>query len=148
MSKFEIREIDDSDIEAVTALWQRCGLARPWNDPDADIAFARNSPNATILIALNGGKIAASAMVGHDGHRGTVYYVSVDPEQRDEGLGRAIMDAAENWLRERGMWKLNLVVRAENQTVIEFYEALGYTVEKRVNLAKWIDPSKKPGFGQ
>ena len=84
-------------------------------------------------------------MVGHDGHRGTVYYVCVDPERRNEGLGRAIMDAAEHWLRDRGVWKLNLMVRAENQDVVEFYTSLGYSVEERVNMAKRLAPSKRQG---
>ena len=35
------REIEDRDVEAVVALWQACGLTRPWNDPYKDISFAR-----------------------------------------------------------------------------------------------------------
>jgi ribosomal protein S18 acetylase RimI-like enzyme len=144
MAQLEIRAVGEDDVEVVAALWTRCGLTRPWNDPFQDIAFARASDNATILLALRDGEPVASAMVGHDGHRGTVYYVCVDPGCRNEGLGRAIMEASEDWLRACGVWKLNLIVRAENRDVIDFYEALGYAVEERVNLAKWIDPSKKP----
>ncbi|MGI9383560.1 MAG: GNAT family N-acetyltransferase, partial [Methyloligellaceae bacterium] len=62
-----------------------------------------------------------------------------------QGLGKAIMEAAETWLRARGVWKLNLMVRAENEQAVSFYEALGYAAEERLNLAKWIDPDKKPG---
>ena len=36
-----IAAIEDADIADVIALWQRCGLTRPWNDPAADIALAR-----------------------------------------------------------------------------------------------------------
>ena len=54
------------------------------------------------------------------------------------------MAAAEEWLRARGVWKLNLMVRADNAPVIDFYSALGYDREDRVTLAKWIDPSRKP----
>src|ERR1043165_3101357 len=57
----------------------RCGLTRPWNDPAADIALARRGANATILIGRADGAIVASALIGHDGHRGWVYYVAVDP---------------------------------------------------------------------
>lgn len=144
MSQLEIREIADADVESVIALWQRCDLTRPWNDPAADIAFARASGNATILVGLLGEAVVASVMTGHDGHRGTVYYVSVDPDHRGKGYGRAIMAAAEDWLRRRGVWKLNLMVRADNCPVIACYEALGYESEERVNMAKWIDPSRKP----
>ena len=96
---------------ASIALWQRCGLTRPWNDPAADIALARKGANATVLIGRDGGAIVATAMVGHDGHRGWVYYVATDPEHRGKGHGRAIMQAAEDWLRAAGIAKLQLMVR-------------------------------------
>src|SRR5271155_2533684 len=95
-----IAPIRDADIGAVVTLWQRCGLTRPWNDPAADIAMARRGTNATILVGRAGEAIAASVLVGHDGHRGWVYYVAVDPAHRQKGYGRAIMNAAEDWLRE------------------------------------------------
>ena len=145
MDSLDITEITDVDVGAVVALWKACSLTRPWNAPEADIAFARSNDNATVLVGRKAGVIVASAMVGHDGHRGTVYYVAVAPERQGQGLGRAIMEAAEGWLRARGVWKLNLMVRAENEQATRFYEALGYAVEERLNLAKWIDPSKKPG---
>ena len=47
-------------------------------------------------------------MVGHDGHRGWVYYVATDPDRRAKGYGRAIMNAAEDWLRAAGIAKLQL----------------------------------------
>jgi len=144
MSALEIRQIGDDDVEGVAALWKKCGLTRPWNNPRADIAFARKTQNATLLVGRLDGLIVASAMAGHDGHRGTVYYVSVDPAMQGKGFGRAIMAAAEDWLRARGVWKLNLMVRADNAPIIDFYSALGYDREERVNLAKWIDPAKKP----
>jgi len=75
-------------------------------------------------------------MVGHDGHRGGVYYVSVAPEARETGLGRAIMREAEGWLKARGIGKLNLMIRAENEAVRTFYEKLGYVQEERIVMAR------------
>lgn len=144
MARLDISDIEDADVAAVAALWARCGLTRPWNDPEADIAFARSVPGAGVLVGRVGNAIVASAMVGHDGHRGTVYYVSVDPDARGDGLGREIMAAAEDWLKARGVWKLNLMVRSDNAEVIDFYQALGYETEERVNLSKWLDLSRKP----
>ncbi len=81
-----ITAIEDGDIAEVIALWQRCGSTRPWNDPAADIALARKDTNATVLLGRNDGALVASVLVGHDGHRGWVYYVTVDPDHRYEGL--------------------------------------------------------------
>ena len=139
MTTLAISPIVDADVEAVIALWQRCGLTRPWNDPASDIAFARRGENATILIGRAAGKIVATAMVGHDGHRGWVYYVAVDPDRQGKDFGRAIMAAAEDWLRARDVTKVMLMVRPDNVAVQAFYDKLGYDVQGRVIYAKWLD---------
>jgi ribosomal protein S18 acetylase RimI-like enzyme len=139
VSDLIIAPIIDADVEPVVALWQRCGLTRPWNDPASDIAFARRGANATILIGRHEGKIAATAMVGHDGHRGWVYYVAVDPDSQGKAFGRIIMAAAEDWLRGQGVAKVMLMVRPDNTKVQAFYNGLGYDPQERVIYAKWLD---------
>jgi ribosomal protein S18 acetylase RimI-like enzyme len=134
-----ITAIEDADVAAIVSLWERCGLTRPWNDPAADIALARKGPNSTILIGREDEKIVASAMVGHEGHRGWVYYVAVDPDRRGHGLGRAIMNAAEDWLRQAGIAKLQLLVRQDNAKASAFYETIGYDEAAVTVFAKWLD---------
>ena len=129
----------DADVEAVVALWERCGLIRPWNDPRADIALARRGPNSAILTGRHDGALVAAVMVGHDGHRGWFYYVAVDPGRQGFGFGRAIMAAAEDWLRACGIAKVQLMVRSDNAQVKAFYQALGYGEQERVVFAKWLD---------
>ena len=134
-----IAEIADADVADVVALWQACGLTRPWNDPAADIALARRGSNSTILIGRDGDAIVATVMVGHDGHRGWVYYVATDPDRRAKGFGRAIMNAAEDWLRAAGIAKLQLLVRRENAKAGAFYQSIGYTEAQTIVFAKWLD---------
>jgi ribosomal protein S18 acetylase RimI-like enzyme len=134
-----IAPIEDADIAAVVALWQRCGLTRPWNDPAADIALARKGANAAVLVGRDNGAIVGSVLVGHDGHRGWVYYVAVDPDCRQRGYGGVIMAAAEEWLRARGIEKLQLMVRPDNGQVQAFYQSLGYLKQERIIYAKWLD---------
>lgn len=138
-STLSIAAIEDGDIASIIALWQRCGLTRPWNDPAADIALARTGANATVLTGRDGNGLVASVLVGHDGHRGWVYYVAVDPDCRHRGYGRVIMDAAEDWLRGRGIEKMQLMVRPDNAQVQAFYQSLGYFEQERVVFAKWLD---------
>jgi ribosomal protein S18 acetylase RimI-like enzyme len=137
-STLSIAAIEDGDVAEVITLWQRCGLTREWNDPAADIALARKGPNSAVLVGRDSG-IAASVLVGHDGHRGWVYYVAVDPDRRDKGYGRRIMAVAEDWLRARGIEKLQLMVRGDNARVQAFYQSLGYLEQERVVFAKWLD---------
>ncbi len=134
-----IAPIEDADIGDVIALWQRCGLTRPWNDPAADIALARKGANAAVLAGRDGSAIVATVLVGHDGHRGWVYYVAVDPDYRHKGYGGMVMAAAEEWLRARGIEKLQLIVRTDNSQVQTFYQSLGYLAQERIVYAKWLD---------
>lgn len=137
----DIRPIIDGDEEALVALWGACKLIRPWNDPTADIALARRSPAAEIFVGIDGGDIVASAMCGFDGHRGWLYYVATHPDLRGTGAGRSIVTVAEDWLAEQGCPKAELIIRGGNKPVAAFYEAIGYTVEDRILMAKWlIDP--------
>ena len=134
-----IREIEAGEAGAVVALWRVCGLTRPWNDPDSDLAMALKTPTATVLVATDGEQLTGSVMVGFDGHRGWVYYLAVDPETRRAGLGRALMAAAETWLRERGAPKLQLMVREGNEAALGFYAALGLEVQPVVVLGRRLD---------
>lgn len=134
----------DADIEALAALWERAGLTRPWNDPHADIALARRGPHSTILVARDGGRtegegIFGSAMVGHDGHRGWVYYLAVEPDLQGRGLGRALLRAVEDWLRARAIPKLMLLVRPDNEKVRGFYASEGYVEEPRIVFSRRLD---------
>jgi ribosomal protein S18 acetylase RimI-like enzyme len=138
-SALTVTSIEDADVPEVINLWKRAGLVREWNDPAGDIALARKDSNSTILLGRHDGALVASLLVGHDGHRGWVYYVSVDPDHRFKDYGRQIMTAAEDWLRARGVMKLQLMVRDDNARVHAFYQALGYYDQKRVTFAKWLD---------
>ncbi|ANW05378.1 GNAT family acetyltransferase [Bradyrhizobium icense] len=144
MPALAIADIADADVATVIALWQACGLTRPWNDPAADIALARRDPNSTVLIGRERSAIVATAMVGHDGHRGWVYYVATDPDRRAKGYGRAIMNAAEDWLRAAGIPKLQLLVRPENSGVASFYQSIGFGEQKILFFSKWLDGREPP----
>ncbi len=137
-----IRAIEDDDVAAVIALWHAAKLTRPWNDPAHDIAFARRGPHSTVLVAEIDGSIAAAAMIGEDGHRGWVYYLAALPERQGSGLGRVMMEAAEAWLAARDIWKVQLLIREENESVRGFYEHLGYRKNPTVLMQKVLDQKR------
>lgn len=133
------RSAKPEDRAEVTKLWGICELTRPWNDADADFNFALAGPASTVLVGTADGEIIASAMAGHDGHRGCVYYVSIHPSFRDKGLGARIMEEAELWLKALGVPKMNLIVRSGNDKVVGFYESIGYEVEPNTQMGKRLD---------
>lgn len=128
-----------ADREAVVALWHAAGLTRPWNDPDADFDLALSNPGSTVLLAHADEALVGSVMVGFDGHRGWVYYLASDPAHRGQGIGRALMQAAEEWLRARGCPKIQLMVRADNLPAKDFYAAIGYEEQSVVTIGRRLD---------
>ena len=134
-----IRAFRPDDRAAVTALWRASGLVLPHNDPDADLARAADQANSDILLGLlSDGTVAASVMVGHDGHRGWLYYVAVAANARGRGHGRAIVAAAEDWLRTRGIPKAQLTIRDTNTGVRDFYAGLGWNEAPRIVMERWL----------
>lgn len=127
-----------ADVPALAALWEACGLTRPWNDPTSDARLAIEGATSAILGLRDGDALIASVMVGFDGHRGWVYYLAAAPDRRREGLGRQLMDAAEAWLRARGAPKLQLMVRSNNADALGFYEALGLERQEVAVLGKFL----------
>ena len=131
-----------ADDEAATvALWHAAGLTRLWNDPAADFRMALANATSAVLLAREGQALAGSVLVGFDGHRGWVYYLATDPAQRGQGVGRALMAAAEAWLIERGCPKIQLMVRGDNLAAKGFYAAIGYEVQDVVTIGKRLSPN-------
>jgi ribosomal protein S18 acetylase RimI-like enzyme len=134
-----VRDLPPEHADDAVALWHECGLTRPWNDPHADLARAMAGPSSTVLAAVDGTELTGTAMVGHDGHRGWLYYLAVRPDRRHEGLGGELVRACEQWLVERDVPKVQLMVRTTNAVVVSFYERLGYTDGEVVVLGKRLD---------
>jgi ribosomal protein S18 acetylase RimI-like enzyme len=137
-----IREMKDADFDGVVAVWVASGVARPWNNPATDVAFARKGPHSTVLVGETSGRIVATAMVGEDGHRGWTYYVAAEPELQGQGLGREMMAAVEARLAARGVWKVQLLVREDYEQAKGFYERLGYRDTRSICFQKGITPSE------
>jgi ribosomal protein S18 acetylase RimI-like enzyme len=139
VSGLAIAELDPGGIDAAVALWESCGLTRPWNDARADARRALAGPASTILAGHLDGRLAATAMVGADGHRAWVYYLAVAPDLARRGHGVAMMRAAEAWARARGVPKLELMVRDGNDAAADFYAALGYAREPVSVYSLWLE---------
>ena len=142
-----IRPYHASDRDQVVALWNACGLTRPWNDPDGDIARAGDTPTSELFVWHQAGRVTGTLMVGYDGHRGWMYYLAADPAQRGKGIARALVSRAENFLRDQGCPKVELMVRTDNVDALGFYDRLGYEAQDVTVRARWLNgggPGRAP----
>jgi GNAT superfamily N-acetyltransferase len=136
---YRLRPFQTGDEAACVALWTACDLVVWYNDPAADIALFRSSENADVLLAERDGEIIGSICVGHDGHRGWMYYLAVARAYRRQGIGRRLVRAAEDWAKSRGIRKIELMVRPDKEAVRAFYEALGYALAPVSVFARWLE---------
>lgn len=65
------------------------------------------------------------------GERGYLGMLSVDPSRQGTGLGRAMVEAAENHCRNRGCRWMDLRVLSPRRALLPFYERFGYAQVRR-----------------
>lgn len=138
--KMEIRPFDTRDEAAVVRLWKDCGLVVPWNDPYKDVQRKLKVQPEMFLVGCSDEQVIATVMAGYDGHRGWINYLAVHPDHQRTGIGRRMMEEAENRLRAMGCPKINLQIRSSNVAVIEFYKAIGFKPDDVLSFGKRLDP--------
>jgi len=135
----QVRRYQDSDFSGVDQLWRE---AFPNDAPRNQAAFAIPAKLAVqpelFFVAHDNSTIVGTVMAGYDGHRGWLYAVAVSGQYRRSGVGTALVRTAEAALRELGCNKINLQVRAGNETVTDFYRQLGYVVEDRISMGRQV----------
>ena len=123
----------------VAALWQTAfGYDTPHNRPELAIDRKLAVEDGLFFVATHGKAVIGTLMAGYDGHRGWLYSVAVHPDYRRQGLGASLVRHGEQALIALGCLKINLQINLGNDTVVGFYEALGYGVEPRISMGKKI----------
>jgi GNAT superfamily N-acetyltransferase len=104
-----------------------------WDVPRAVVALrqAIESHDACVLVADDDGELVGICTVYQDlhsvryGYRAWVEDLAVDPERRSQGVGKALLDAAKGWARERGATHLELDSALTRPDAHRFYEREG-----------------------
>lgn len=107
------------------------------------VGFRRavGGPTSCVLGLRDGDELLGTAIVGHDGHRGRIYYLAVRSERRRQGLGRVRQTASEDWLRTKSAVKIHLMVRRGNESALGFYQQIDYEESDVVVLSRWLTTS-------
>jgi len=128
----DVRAAVPSEVDALVAAYQWLfdapGSQPPMWDPQRAaerLAGAIEDENAEVLVT---GAIAGFCTVYYDidsvrfGRRAWVEDLAVDPQQRSRGVGKALLDAAKDWARERGASHLELDSAEVRTDAHRFYE--------------------------
>ena len=125
--KIEIREFSINDYDAAIELWQRVeGLEIAEGDDREGVAqFLARNPGLS-RVATDGSAIVGVALCGHDGRRGHVYHLAVDPAYQGRGLGKRLLDESLAALRRTGVKRVIIMVADDNLSGRQFWKGSGY----------------------
>ena len=79
-----------------------------------------------LVAETEASKIVACVYVERRGEHGYFGMLSVDPTYQQNGLGRAMVEAAENYCRRQGCSKMDITVLSLRPELLPFYCHLGY----------------------
>jgi ribosomal protein S18 acetylase RimI-like enzyme len=139
---FSIRQfVFPEDYPAVIDLWSHAGpgVQVRRSDRPEEIAKKLQRDPDLFLVAYAGGGIVGAVMGGFDGRRGMVYHLAVDPAQRKQGIGTALMEELERRLAGKGCIKYYLLVTPDNTDALKLYEGLGWEQMDLLIFGKDID---------
>jgi GNAT superfamily N-acetyltransferase len=137
--EFDVRAARPGEEGAVVALYEWLfappGIVPPgWDERRAAVALraAIDSHDACVLVAEgDGGALLGFCTAYQDihsvrfGYRAWVEDLAVGPEHRSQGVGKALLDAAKAWGRERGATHLELDSAESRKDAHRFYEREG-----------------------
>jgi N-acetylglutamate synthase len=125
--EIQTREFRIEDYDAAIELWNRVeGLdVAEGDDRETIRRFLGQNPGLS-RIAMDGAVIVGAVLCGHDGRRGYVYHLAVDPTYRERGVGRRLIDECLAGLKRVGLERANILVANDNPRGREFWKSCGW----------------------
>ena len=127
---YKIKKMDIKNYQEIIKLWKNTeGIGiNDYDDSRRSIKkFIEKNPN-TCFVAENNNEIIGTVMGGNDGRRGIIYHLMVKPEHRKNGIGKKLLDKAENGLRKEGINRIYLFVHRENKIGNRFWKNNDYII--------------------
>jgi len=123
----DTREFFIDDYDAAIRLWRRVeGLEIAEGDDREGLAQFLRRNRGLSRVAIDGAAVVGVALCGHDGRRGHVYHLAVNPAYQGCGLGKRLLDECLNGLRSAGVKRVIIMVADDNQRGAEFWKRQGW----------------------
>lgn len=135
-----IRTMTIDDYDMVYTLWMKIkGFAmRSVDDSREGLnRFLRRNPS-TSVVAVEDGLVVGTILCGHDGRRGCMYHVCVDPAYRLRGIGKAMVIYAMEALKKEQISKVSLIAFTENDIGNAFWKDIGWTRREDLNYYDFV----------
>ena len=137
-----VRQVTKQEVDAVVEVWERADQGGG-AERRLEVERALTADPDLLLVAEVDGRLAGVILGTCDGHRGYPKRIVVLPDCRQCGIGRALVRELERRFVSRGIYRMNVTIRAENNTSQAFSSTLGYAHEPGVMVwVKTLRPSQ------
>ncbi|MEU4797702.1 GNAT family N-acetyltransferase [Streptomyces sp. NPDC023327] len=138
MNDLRTRAAAPEDLDAVLAFWKVAAEGTSISDDSTGVErLVARDPEALIL-AERGGELAGTVIAGFDGWRCHLYRLAVHPEHRRQGVGSALLAAAEERFVRLGGRRGDAMVLDGNALAHHTWRAAGYAPEPQ--WSRWVKP--------
>ena len=135
-----VRVMTMEDYGEVYALWKKIqgfGIRSVDDSKEGIERFLKRNPT-TSMVAVGDGKIVGAILCGHDGRRGCLYHVCVDPAYRMRGIGRSMVVFAMKALEREEISKVSLIAFTKNDIGNAFWNEIGWTKRQDLNYYDFV----------
>jgi GNAT superfamily N-acetyltransferase len=138
-----IRTVELKDSETLARLVTQLGYPTSVAQMHQRLTTILSLPEYHTFVACMSDRVVGTATVwlGHaiefDGQYGRVTAVAVDDSVRRQGVGRALLQDVEHWLRAQDAAMVTLTSAAHRREAHKFYESLGYD-SNGIRFKKWL----------
>lgn len=138
MIESSTRSARPGDLDAVLAFWKTAAEGTSISDDLAGVErLVARDPEALIL-AEQAGELVGTVIAGFDGWRCHLYRLAVHPERRRQGIGSALLAAAEERFARLGGRRGDAMVLVRNETAHHAWRAAGYAPQEQ--WRRWTKP--------
>ncbi len=135
-----VRLMTIEDYDQVRALWMTIkGFAiRSIDDSRVGVErFLMRNPT-TSVVAVEDEIVVGAILCGHDGRRGCLYHVCVNPAYRRRGIGKAMVVFCMDALRQEQINKVSLIAFTKNDIGNAFWHSVGWTQREDLNYYDFV----------
>jgi ribosomal protein S18 acetylase RimI-like enzyme len=117
-----------ADYDRLVELWQRAGVPFRARGRDSREALTRQlGSGLQAVIALeHKGDLLGAVVVTHDGRKGWINRLAVDPAHQRQGLGSQLIRESERYLGKQGLQVIGVLAKKENMASISTFTEAGY----------------------
>jgi ribosomal protein S18 acetylase RimI-like enzyme len=139
----QIRPLGSDDYDAVLDLWRRSGLSsvRPTGRDSREAFSSTSRPDASpntangfqkTLGLFKGDELVGVIVVTHDGRKGWLNRLAVDPDHRRQGIARRLITAAEELLSRQGIHVIGALIESKNDVSLRLFRRVGYELHNDI----------------